>query len=74
MSVSTTIPQVPTSQLLSAIALESAALAHEFGLSSGKAVSNKGAKKVTAVARKTISVKAFFGPLDFPDSYPSNWA
>lgn len=72
MSVSTATPQVPTSQLLTAIASESVALARKFGLSPVKA-SIKGAGNATAVTDKRINVQIFWGPIDFPDGFPANW-
>ena len=73
MSVPTAISPVPTSQLLTAIASESAALAYELGLSSIKEASVKSAKSVTAVVEKSLNIKAFWGPSDIPDVFPVNW-
>jgi hypothetical protein len=74
MSVSAAVPQVPTAKLLSAIALESTALAHAFGFPPGKSSEASGVKALdlTAVVGRAVNVNAFFGPIDLPE-YPSNW-
>jgi hypothetical protein len=76
MSVPAAVPQVPTAKLLSAIALESTALARAFGFPQGKQSEASGVKALdlTAVVGRAVNVNvnAFFGPIELPE-YPSGW-
>jgi len=74
MSVSAAVPQVPTVKLLSAIALESTALAHAFGFPQGKLseVSGVNVLNLTAVVGRAVDVYASWFTLELPQ-YPANW-
>lgn len=73
MSILTAAPQ-PTCKSLSAIALESTALAHAFGFPKGKSNEISGAKSfiLTAVVSKVVNVNILWPPPELPD-YPNQW-
>ena len=74
MSASIRMPKVPTFESLMTIALENTALARTLGLPEDESAdtSARTVQKVTAVMAGA-NVDAFFGPINFPDSYPSGW-
>ena len=75
MSASIRMPKVPTFESLMTIVLENTALARTLGLPEDESAdtSARTVQRVTAVMAGAINVDAFFGPINFPDSYPSNW-
>ena len=74
MSVSAAIPQVPTVKLLSAIAMENAALARVFGFPQEKSSEVPGVKalNLTAVVGRAVDVNTFWFPPEIPQ-YPADW-